>query len=66
VSTLGLQIQDLAQLGTGKQYVIARCTPGGLSGRFLTTNLGSLKTVQYDNASGEVRLIGRGTIITLH
>jgi autotransporter-associated beta strand protein len=66
VSSLDLQIQDLGQLGTGKQYVIARCTPGGLSGRFLSTNLRNLKSVQYDNASGEVRLIGRGTIITIY
>ena len=65
VSNLDLQVQDLSQLGTGKQYVIARCVPGGLSGRFLSMNLGNLKSVQYDNATGEVRLIGRGTIITI-
>ena len=66
VSNLALQIQDLGQLGTGKQYVIARCAPGGLSGRFLSTNLENLKSEQYDNASGEVRLIGRGTIINFN
>jgi hypothetical protein len=64
VSNLDLQIQNLGLLGSGKQYVIARCTPGGLTGRFRSDNLGPLKAVQYNNASGEIRLVGRGTMIT--
>lgn len=66
VSNLALQIQDLGLLGTGKQYVIARCAPGGLNGRFLSTNLGNIKAIQYNNAAGEVRLVGRGTMIRIY
>ncbi len=64
VSNLDLQIQDLGLLGSGKQYVIARCTPGGLTGRFLSTNLGPLKAVRYNTAAGEVELISIGTMIS--
>jgi autotransporter-associated beta strand protein len=64
VSNLDLQIQNLLLLGGSKQYVIARCTPGGLSGSFRSDNLGPLKAIQYNNASGEIRLVGRGTMIT--
>jgi len=64
VSNLNLQIQDLGLLGSGKQYVIARCTPGGLTGRFLSTNLGPLRAVRYNTAAGEVELISIGTMIS--
>jgi autotransporter-associated beta strand protein len=64
VSNLDLQIQNLLLLGSGNQYLIARCTPGGLSGRFRSDNLGVLKAIQYNNASEEIRLVGRGTMIT--
>lgn len=64
VSNLDLQIQNLSLLGGSKQYLIARCTPGGLSGRFLSDNLGPLKAIQYNNAAGEIRLVGRGTMIS--
>lgn len=61
---LDLQIQDMGQLNTSKEYVIARFTPGNLTGRFRSNNLDSLKVVFYNNAAGEIRLIGRGTIIS--
>jgi autotransporter-associated beta strand protein len=64
VSNLDLQIQNLGLLGSGKQYLIAQCTPGGLTGRFRSDNLGILKAVQYNNATGEIRLVGRGTMIS--
>jgi autotransporter-associated beta strand protein len=64
VSNLNLQIQNLGLLGSGKQYVIARCTPGGLTGRFLSTNLGPLRAVRYNTAAGEVELISIGTMIS--
>jgi autotransporter-associated beta strand protein len=59
-----LQIQDLNQLGYGKEYVIARFTPGGLTGRFQSNNLDGLKIIAYNNAAGEIRLVGRGTMIS--
>lgn len=59
-----LQVQDLAQLKAGKQYVIASCAPGGMTGQFASTNLdGSRWLVVYSNAAGEVRLISRGLLI---
>ena len=61
---LDLQIQDMGQLNKAKEYIIARCTPGSLTGRFRSNNLDSLKVVYYNNAAGEVRLIGRGTMIS--
>jgi autotransporter-associated beta strand protein len=64
VSNLDLQIQNLGLLGSGQQYVIARCAPGGLTGRFLSDNLGPLKAVSYNTTAGEVLLVGRGTMIT--
>lgn len=64
VSNLNLQIQNLGLLGSGKQYAIARCTPGGLTGRFLSTNLGPLRAVRYNTAAGEVQLIAIGTMIS--
>jgi autotransporter-associated beta strand protein len=59
-----LQIQDLGQLGFGKEYVIARFTPGSLTGRFQSNNLNSLRAIYYNNAAGEIRLVGRGTMIS--
>lgn len=65
VSNLSLQIQEPGQLGNGFDYVVARCAPGGLSGRFLSHNLGNLKSIHYDNAAGEVRLIGGGSVMLI-
>jgi autotransporter-associated beta strand protein len=59
-----LAIQDLNQLGFGKEYVIARYTPGSLAGRFRSDNLDGLRSIYYNNAAGEIRLVGRGTIIS--
>lgn len=59
-----LEIQDLGQLGFGKEYVIARFTPGSLIGRFQSNNLDGLRVVSYNNAAGEIRLVGRGTMIS--
>jgi autotransporter-associated beta strand protein len=61
---VNLQIQDLNQLGYGKEYVIARFTPGGLTGRFQSNNLDGLRIIYYNNAAGEIRLVGRGTMIS--
>jgi len=61
---LDLQIQDMGQLNIGKEYVIARFTPGGLTGRFQSNNLDGLKVIYYNNAAGELRLVGRGTMIS--
>ncbi len=61
---LDLQIQDLGQLGFGKEYVIARFTPGSLTGRFQSDNLDGLRSIYYNNAAGEIRLVGRGTMIS--
>jgi hypothetical protein len=61
---LDLMIQDMGQLNIGKEYVIARFTPGGLTGRFQSNNLDGLKIIAYNNATGEIRLVGRGTIIS--
>ncbi len=61
-----LHIQDLAQLKAGKQYVIASCAPGCLTGRFASTNLdGGRWQVVYRNATGEVRLLSRGLLILI-
>ncbi len=59
-----LQIQDVGQLGFGKEYVIARFTPGGLTGRFQSNNLDGQRIIYYNNAAGEIRLVGRGTMIS--
>jgi autotransporter-associated beta strand protein len=64
LAALDLQIQDLNQLGYGKEYVIARFTPGSLTGRFQSNNLDGLRVVSYNNAAGEIRLVGRGTMIS--
>ena len=61
---LDLMIQDMGQLNIGKEYVIARFTPGGLTGRFQSNNIDGLKVIYYNNAAGEIRLVGRGTMIT--
>lgn len=61
---MDLAIQDLNQLGFGKEYVIARFTPGSLTGRFQSDNLDGLRSIYYNNAAGEIRLVGRGTIIS--
>ena len=64
-----LQIQDVAQLKRGTSYVIATCTPGGLTGQFTSTNLavGSRWHVVYDTGKGEVRVeVARGSVIRLN
>ena len=62
---LTLQIQNLSLLESSSPYLIATCAPGGLIGRFVSTNLGSKRAVCYDNASGRVLLVGRGSLISL-
>jgi hypothetical protein len=63
---LALQVQDLSLLKPGALYTIAKCAPGGLSGRFETTNLDNSRwQVGYLYSAGEVRLIGRGLLIIL-
>lgn len=69
VSGAALQIQDVNQLKTDTSYVIARCTPGGLTGKFASANFAarSLWHVVYDNVTGEVRLeIYHGTLLMLN
>jgi autotransporter-associated beta strand protein len=64
-----LQIQDVGQLQSGTSYVIATCTPGGLTGTFDSTNLadGTRWHVVYDAVNGEVRLdVYRGTLIQVN
>ena len=64
-----LQIQDVNQLKRGTSYVIATCTPGGLTGQFTSTNLavGSRWHVVYDTGKGEVRVeVARGSVIQLN
>jgi len=65
VSGLTLQIQDTDQLKAGTRYVIATCTPGALTGKFFSTNLGSKRSVYYDVANGKVMLIGRGLLLSI-
>ena len=65
LSGLALVIQDVGQMGGGSPYVIATCAPGGLTGRFTSTNLDSKRMVYYNNAAGEVQLVGRGLLILL-
>lgn len=67
LSAMSLQIQDLSGLKTGTRYVIARCSPGALSGEFVSTNLDlSRWHVSYDNAAGEVRIVGSGLVILVY
>jgi len=64
-----LQIQDLNELQSGTSYLIATCTPGGLTGPFDSTNIDSSNRwhVVYDNIAGEVRLeINGGTLIIIY
>ncbi len=64
-----LQIQDVDQLKSGTSYVIATCTPGGLTGRFASANVAVKKPwhVVYDNGAGEVRLeIIGGTLLRIN
>ena len=65
LSGLTLQIQDLDQLKAGTQYVIATCAPGGLTGRFISTNLAANRSVRYDTGAGKVVLIARGFLISI-
>lgn len=60
-----LEIQDASKLKGSSPYVIATCAPGGLSGRFASTNLDSKRSVSYDTAKGNVLLVGRGTLILI-
>lgn len=67
LSGLSLQIQDLSQLKSGKRYVIATCTPGGLTGTFTSSNLNTGRwTIHYNNTIGEVRLISRGLLVLIN
>ncbi len=65
ITGLALQIQDVNQFKSGSQYVIATFAPGGLTGHFASTNLGTKRTVAYNNASGEIRLVGSGFLLIL-
>lgn len=65
LSGLRLQIQDLDKLQSSEPYLIATCAPGGLSGRFVATTLGTKRVVSYDAARGRVSLIRAGLLITL-
>ena len=65
LSGLTLQIQDLNQFKPSATYVIATCAPGGLTGRFASTNLGTKRRVSYSNASGKVSLVCGGVLITI-
>lgn len=63
-----LQIQDTEALDTAHTYVLATCTPGSLTGTFVSTNLGegTIWRVKYKNADGEIRLeVRQGTFFTL-
>jgi autotransporter-associated beta strand protein len=66
LSGMTLQIQDLSLLKNSSPYLIATCAPGGLSGRFVSTNLDGKRTVCYDKTNGRVLLVGSGTLIVLH
>ena len=66
LSGLTLQIQDLNLLKGRTPYVIATCTPGGLTNRFVSTNLGTKRTVSYNNATGRVMLVCSGTLISIN
>ena len=63
-----LQIQDTDALDPKTNYVLATCVPGGLTGRFVSTNLGGLRRhIVYSNATGQVRLeVSRGTLIQFY
>ncbi len=64
---LTLQVQDVSQLRVGKSYVVASCTPGGLTGPFLSTNLDTSSwIISYNNTLGEVRLLGQGLVILIY
>jgi autotransporter-associated beta strand protein len=63
LSGLNLQIQDLNQIRSSSPYLIATCSPGGLTGRFASTNLGTKRVVGYDYVNGRVMLIYGGTLI---
>ena len=65
LSNLSLQIQDTTQLKGSTPYVIIQCAPGGLANRFISTNVGTQRSVCYDNASGRVLLVGEGTVIMI-
>lgn len=63
-----LQVQDVGQLKSGASYVIATFAPGGLTGRFASSNLasGTRWHAVYDTVKGEIRLeTYRGTVIQL-
>jgi len=65
ITGLTLQIQDVNQFKSGSQDVIATFAPGGLTGHFASTNLGTIRMVAYNNASGEIRLVGSGLLFML-
>ena len=65
LSGLSLQVQDISTLKGETTYLIATCAPGGLTGRFISTNLNHRRAVAYDTVQGQVKLVCTGTIITL-
>jgi len=65
LSGLALQIQNLDQIKASRQYLVAACTPGALTGKFVSTNLGEKRSVYYDVAGGRVMLIGRGLLLSI-
>ncbi len=61
-----LQIQDVSKLSAGKRYVLATCTPGGLTGTFVGDFEGSRKwMLSYNNTVGNVLLTSRGLLISI-
>jgi len=65
LSGLTLQVQDLDQLKKSKEYVIATCAPGALTGQFLSNNLGAKLSICYNTGAGKVTLTGRGLLVTI-
>ncbi len=58
-----LEVADLEQLDTSKEYTISECT-GALTGTFSMTNLIAPWYIVYSRASGEVKIsYPRGTMI---
>jgi len=61
-----LRIQDVSRLATGKQYVLATCAPGALSGSLSPDFSGSGKwIICCNNGTGKVLLINRGSLFSI-
>ncbi len=64
---LSLRIQNADQLKAGKRYVVAACSPGGLTGPFSSVEIGQGGWfISYNNAAGEVRLLSGGLLLCIH